>query len=199
MKTKLIAAALALLSFAMFGSLAVAQEDAFQKGSAALLQEDYVEAVKWYRLSAEQGDAKAQFALGALYTHGAGVPQNDTEAMKWYRLSAKQGLAEAQYSLGVMYANGEGVPENDTEAVKWYRLAADKGDAMAQSNLGVMYLQGRGVPEDFVQAYKWFNLAAAQGDQTAADNKEIARNLMTPQQIAEAQKLSSAWKPVGER
>ena len=163
MKTKLIAAALALLSFAMFGSLAVAQEDAFQKGSAALLQEDYVEAVKWYRLS------------------------------------AKQGLAEAQYVLGVMYANGEGVPENDTEAVKWYRLAADQGDAMAQSNLGVMYLQGRGVPEDFVQAYKWFNLAAAQGDQTAADNKEIARNLMTPQQIAEAQKLSSAWKPVGER
>jgi TPR repeat protein len=56
-----------------------------------------------------------------------------------------------------------------------------------------------GVPEDYVQAYKWWNLSAAQGDATAIENKEKLRKLMTPAQIAEAQRLSSEWKPVGSR
>lgn len=199
MKTKFIAAALALSSFAMFGSPATAQEDTFQKGAQAYKQGDSAEAAKWLRLSAERGNANAQFALGAMYTKGVGVPENDTEGVKWLRLSAKQGLAEAQFALGYMHANGRGVPQNDAEAVKWYRLAAEQGDDSAQNNLGHMYGRGQGVPEDFVQAYKWTNLAAAQGNENAKYNKEIVRKSMTPAQIAEAQKLSSAWKPVGER
>ena len=119
--------------------------------------------------------------------------------MKWYRLAADQGLAVAQFNLGASYAQGLGVPENDAEALKWWRLAAEQGNASAQNSLGIMYSKGEGVPEDFVQAYKWLNLAAAQGDKHARRNKEIARNQMTSAQIAEAQKLSSAWKPVGER
>ena len=199
MKTRFIVAALALSSFAMFGSPAVAQEDAFSKGVVADKSGDYVEAVKWYRLAAEQGHASAQYNLGVMYDQGEGVPENDTEAVRWYRLAAEQGDPKAQYNLGVMYDQGEGVPENDTEAVRWYRLAAEQGDASAQGNLGGMYGNGDGVPEDFVQAYKWWNLAAAQGNELANKNKEIVRKDMTPQQIAEAQKLSSAWKPVGER
>ena len=163
MKTRFIVAALALSSFAMFGSPALAQEDALQKAVQAYNQDDYVEAVKWYRLSAEQGNANAQFMIGLMYDRGEGVPENDAEAVKWYRLAAEQGDAEAQYNLGNMYANGEGVPE------------------------------------DLVQAYRWFNLAAAQGNEDAKANKEIARKEMTPAQKAEARKLSSEWKPVGDR
>lgn len=199
MKTKFIAAALALLSVAIFGSPAVAQEDAFSKGFQAYEQEDYVEAARWFRLAAEQGRPKAQFNLGVMYDDGDGVPENDIEAVKWYRLAADQGDARAQHNLGLMYHNGSGVPQNDAEAVKWWRLAAEQGHARAQHNLGFMYGTGKGVPEDFVQAYKWLNLSAAQGDENAKKGKEIVRKIMTPQQIAEAQKLSAAWKPVGER
>ncbi len=90
-----------------------------------------------------------------------------------------------------MYANGEGVPENDAEAVKWYRKAAEQGDASAQLNLGFMYYKGTGVPENDVKAYQWFSLAAAQGNSTAQSNKPIIAKLMTPAQIAEAQRLST--------
>jgi TPR repeat protein len=69
MKTKFIAAALALSSFAMFGSPATAQEDPFAKGSAAYQQADYVEAAKWFRLAAEQGNATAQSILGLMCTY----------------------------------------------------------------------------------------------------------------------------------
>jgi uncharacterized protein len=87
------------------------------------------------------------------------------------------------------------VPQNDAEAVRWYRLAADQGNASAQYSLGVMYEAGRGVTQNYVEAYKWWALAAAQGHVSAKENRDIVRGKMTPAQIAEAQKLSSAWKP----
>ena len=75
--------------------------DDFQDGVDAYDRKDYKEAVRLYRLSAEQGDAKAQFNLGNRYYNGQGVPQDYKEAVKWYRLSAEQGVAQAQYNLGV--------------------------------------------------------------------------------------------------
>ena len=94
--------------------------------------DDDAEAVRWYRLSVEQGFAAAQYNLGLMYEHGNGVPEDDAEAARWYRLSAEQGFASAQYNLGLMYAEGNGVPEDDAEAVRWYRLAAEQGHASAQ-------------------------------------------------------------------
>ena len=41
---------------------------------------------------AEQGDAQAQFTLGAMYYNGRGVPQDYKQAVKWYRLAAEQGF-----------------------------------------------------------------------------------------------------------
>ena len=41
--------------------------------------------VRWYRLAADQGHAKAQVNLGFAYTEGQGVPQDDQEAVRWTR------------------------------------------------------------------------------------------------------------------
>ena len=59
--------------------------------------------MKWYRKSAEQGIADAQFNLGVMYDEGRGVTQDYNEAVKWYRKSAEQGLRDAQFNLGLMY------------------------------------------------------------------------------------------------
>ena len=53
--------------------------------------EDLEKALKWYRLSAEQGDSVAQYNLGVMYEDGAGVDKDPAEALKWYRLSAEAG------------------------------------------------------------------------------------------------------------
>ena len=42
--------------------------------------QDAAEAVRWFRLAAEQGDALAQFDLGVMYATGGGVPQEDAAA-----------------------------------------------------------------------------------------------------------------------
>ena len=157
-----------------------------QDGAAAYNRGDYATALLLWRPLAEQGDANAQLNLGLMYRKGLGVPQDDTEAVKWYQRAAEQGLAQAQILLCAM-------PQRDT--ITWCRLAAERGDPGAQNILGIMYATGTGgAPQDFVQAYMWFNLAAPRYpdagkllDQTAA--------LMTPEQIAEAQKLAREWKP----
>ena len=88
-----------------------------------------LEAAKWYRLAAEQGDARGQYKLGVMYDNGEGLAKDVGEALKWYRLAAEQGDACAQYSLGWMYENGDGVDKDLAEALKWYRLAALQGDS----------------------------------------------------------------------
>jgi hypothetical protein len=94
-----------------------------------------------------------------------------------------------------MFAKGQGVPQKYPEAVKWYTRAADQGFADAQFNLGSLYYEGQAVPQDYVRAHMWFNLSAAQGMQDAATVRDTLARLMTPAQIAEAQKLAREWKP----
>lgn len=80
-----------------------------------------------YRIRAEQGDAKSQFQLGALYYHGKGVPKDYVEAARWYRKSAEQGDTNTQYSLAYLYHGGKGLPQDDLEAARWCQRAAEQG------------------------------------------------------------------------
>ena len=143
------------------------------------------------KLSAEQGDAAAQYNLGNMYRRGEGVPLNVVEAVKWYRLAAEQGYANAQFNLGFAYANGYGVPQNAAEAAKWYRLAAEQGYAIAQLNLGGMYATGRGVPQDYLAAYVWFSVAATQGNENAKTNRDRVVGILKPEQRARGKELAT--------
>jgi TPR repeat protein len=96
----------------------------------------------------------------------------------------------------LFYRQSTAVPQNDVEAVRWYRKAAHQGYVDAQFNLGAMYKNGLGVTQDYVQAHMWLDLAAMAGDRGAAENRNIVAALMTPAQIAEAQKLGREWKPI---
>ena len=59
------------------------------KGHAVrYLKADAGAAVDWFRRAADQGDNVAQFALGALYTQGLGVPKDYVEAYFLFHLAA---------------------------------------------------------------------------------------------------------------
>jgi TPR repeat protein len=66
-----------------------------------------------------------------------------------------------------------------------------------------MYREGWGVPQDYVLAHMWFNLAAAHYEspmrEMAARYRTMTEKVMTPAQIAEAQKLAREWKTKKER
>ena len=121
-------------------------------------------------------------------------------ALEEWRPLAEQGDADAQLGLGAMYFYGQGVPQDYAEAVKWYRLAAEQGQADAQIALGFMYFFGHGVPQDYVQAHMWYSLAAGRSspgedrDQLISYRDEVEAK-MSPEQIAEAERLAREWKP----
>ena len=116
-------------------------------------------------------------------------------ALEEWKPLAEQGNALAQALMGYMYKKGVGVPLNFAEAMKWYRLAAEQGNATAQAILGTMYVSRVGFPNEPVTSYMWWNLAAAQGHKDAAKWRDDVAKVMTPEQVAEAQKLALEWMP----
>jgi len=157
--------------------------------------QDYGEAIRWFRSAAEQGDSGAQYHLGGCYYNGHGVTKDYAEAVKWYRKAAEQGFSKAQYNIGICYRLGQGVTQNDVEAFKWCLQAAEQGQSDAQYDTGAAYSNGDGVPRNYVEAYKWENLAAAQGSEFAKKYLTIIEMRMTPEQVAEAQRLAAAFVP----
>ncbi|KAF9307089.1 hypothetical protein BGZ91_008472 [Linnemannia elongata] len=83
--------------------------------------------MEWFCMAADQGNAEAQYNVGAMYNYGEGVKQDFAKAVEWFRMAADQGDVDAQYYIGVMYTNGQGVTKNDSEARKWFQMAADQG------------------------------------------------------------------------
>src|SRR5206468_8163489 len=90
----------------------------------------------------------------------------------------------------------------------------------AQISVGDMYAKGEGVSQDFIEAYKWLNIAAASPEkqdlsafppeqreaakrlpwlagpvaETAKADRDKLAKQMTPEQIAEGQRLSREFK-----
>ncbi|MBC7101640.1 MAG: sel1 repeat family protein [Parvibaculum sp.] len=94
---------------------------------AAVVERNMEEAIKYYAIGAEWGDARAQADLGTLFDKGWGVPQDLAKAAKWYEAAARQGHASAQYNIGVMYEEGAGVEADKVKAYMYYQLAIEGG------------------------------------------------------------------------
>lgn len=90
------------------------------------------------RKLAEQGDAAAQFALGARYATGEEVKQDYSEAVRWFALAADQGHVLAQATLGAYYWAGRGVPPDMSKAYFWSALAQAGGDQASKYRVAVL-------------------------------------------------------------
>jgi uncharacterized protein len=101
------------------------------KSSLDWSDEDWIEAAKWCRQSAENGSRESQRRLAVLYLMGYGVPQDYTEANLWLLKAAEQGDVDSQYNLAVNYHKGRGVPQDFVRAHMWLDLATAHGDAEA--------------------------------------------------------------------
>jgi TPR repeat protein len=105
---------------------------------------------------------------------------------------AESGDTPSQCKLGDCYKEGVLVTKDYSEALRWYRMASDYGVAAARHDVGVMCLKGEGVPMDYVEAYAWFNLSVAGGYEFARQFRDdIAKRLMTPDQVARGQARST--------
>ncbi|HUX19247.1 MAG: tetratricopeptide repeat protein [Acidithiobacillus sp.] len=63
------------------------------------VQQDYLEAARWYGAAADQGDAPAQFNLGLMFYQGMGLPKDLRYAYELFSLAAAQGDSRAQAGM----------------------------------------------------------------------------------------------------
>lgn len=85
-------------------------------------------AYEWLiRLSAEEGNALAQYQLGELYLAGTEVtPKNPTLAFPWFVKAASGGIVDAYWRIGELYRMGaHGFAQNDDMSAAMYRKAAE--------------------------------------------------------------------------
>lgn len=100
------------------------------------IKPDTIQAVYWWRKSAEQGNPAAQNNMGAAYSNGWGnLTQNKETAIYWYKKAAEKNGAFPQKNLGRIYED----KENYEEAFIWYKKAAEHNNSpesyYAQSRL----------------------------------------------------------------
>jgi hypothetical protein len=113
------------------------------------------------QIKASQGDADAQFELGACYFNGDGVEQNREKGVRWFIKAADNGLRDAQSYVGTFYAQGSnGLAQNPNEAARYWEMAADQGFVEAQFHLGSHYDHGsNGFSVDIQKAILWYKKA----------------------------------------
>ncbi len=148
---------------------------------------------------AAQGDAGAQFELGARYADGNNAPRDLKLAARWFEKSAAGGLAPAQYRLGVLFERGLGVDRDLATARTWYERAATGGNVRAMHNLAVLLADGGGKP-DYAAAARWFRKASEYGVRDSQYNLAIlyARGLGGPQDLVQSYAWFSAAADQGD-
>jgi len=148
-------------------------------------------------------NAAAQSSQGAKGDSGRGVPQDRAQAAAWYRKAAELGDANAQFNLGLMYRYGPGYSPNLDRWVEAFGPAPGHASPTAQGSPAGKYNPGSGIPKNYIEAHKWMSLAVARatGDDQKrfADARDSLAKLMTPEQIAEAQKRATEWTVAFEK
>ena len=134
---------------------------------------DQSEAVKWYRMAAEQGLPDAVFELARCYRFGIGVRRNRTTALKWLHKAAERGHARAMVLLGKRCLDYDSGEYNSRKAVELFRKAAEQGEAWGMFHLGECYINGDGVKKDLDAAYLWFYKAVV----TAPEDERLYQSV----------------------
>lgn len=96
--------------------------------------DDFQSTFLWYKKSAENGYAPAQYEVGLKYLYGDDIEQNRYEALIWLEKAAYQGYKEALQKVISLYTVGRLVKKNLNRAKYWESYL----DGFDKEELGVL-------------------------------------------------------------
>lgn len=149
-------------------------------------KESIQKAMKYYKMSADLGNAKAQATYGVALQNGKEITQDLELGFKYLEKSANQGDLNGMSNYALALYNGDGTEKNTVQGLKYLKKAADLGNLFAQLNYGICakdpvvghqyfeklvnmnfkkaffyyardYLEGHGVKKDIVKAESIFH------------------------------------------
>ena len=122
--------------------------------------QQYEEAAKWLKRSADKGNPLAQFNYGFLLEKGLGVTQQTTQACSYYSKSTDQQNVKARFRLARCHELGLTGIKNLSLASYHYLLAAEAGDLLSRLRLARAFEKGQLGEKDLARATAWYRLAA---------------------------------------
>lgn len=179
---------------------ALVMGDFYQSGQG--VDQDMQKAARYYRIAFAGRDKIAAARLGSMILDGSLTEEDAGEnAYDWIAATAETGDQEAlawlekkalfepyaHLRIGMIFSEGLGFDVDPERAAKHFGPAARAGLVIAQEAMAEALASGSGVEQDFIEAHKWANIAAFGGSDSAAERRDVLAQLMTADQIAEAQ------------
>ncbi len=144
----------------------------FREGDG--VEQDYEQALAYYKKAAELGHAGAHESIGHFYAEGYGVERDFTEAFNWRRKGAELGSHTAMYGMAVQLFTSQGTPRDDAKMIELLTLLVAEAEGDSQSYalnlLGIAHELGRGVTADVPRALELYRAAQEAGDANAIHN-----------------------------
>jgi TPR repeat protein len=179
-----------------------ASEDAKAATDAQMGSIDYSNFVQ-VKKAAEQGDSRAMFQLGEMYSDGKDVQENFAEAAKWYRRSADAGYPEAHTSMGIIsLIKAVGLADGDESAVRFGSDESKKSEIISL----IIHLERLQIRNQMAlkESVKWLRMGAEQGHNA---NAQFVLGLLTgagvgvekdPVQAAKWIRLAATKEPAAQ-
>lgn len=127
-------------------------------------QENAAEALKWFRLSAEQGCIPAfRNAFNSVCSGLNGVRKDLNEAVRWAE-AVKDKVDMRNFYLSMIRTYQE--MKDYHNANRWCKIGLEAGSTSCAVELGMAYLYGeQGLPMNEKEAFRLFEVAARHGDE----------------------------------
>lgn len=134
---------------------------------------DYEQAVYWFRVAADAGDAEALALLAFCQLEGTGLPRDPVLARERLERASAAGSLTAKFHLGRALVGGWGGPPDAPRGVALYTAAAAMGHADATFNLASCLEAGWGCQPDRLAAKALYLRARAIGSPLKAPGLRI--------------------------
>ena len=158
------------------------------KGDECFGDGNYIEALKWYIKSSDNGNFFATYNVACMYYFGDGTNRNIDEAIKYFIKAVEQGDKEAANRLGIIYLADKNDKENaykylkisaerkslgglhsygqlllddkNIEGLKYIEEASKLGNGEASLFIGKLYEEGKYYSKDIKKAFEYYLKAA---------------------------------------
>lgn len=134
---------------------------------------DHEQAVYWFRVAADAGDAEGMALLALCQLEGTGLPRDPAKAREGMENASREGSLTAKFHLGRILVAGWGGDPDAPRGVALYTAAAAMGHADATFNLASCLDAGWGCQPDRLAAKALFLRARAMGSPLKAPGLRI--------------------------
>ena len=149
------------------GNPAAALEMGILNAKGELLEQNHVEAARWYGIAAERGLTDGSVNLAFLHLTGMGAAKDAHAGIEMLKAAAERGNHNAIWALYNLFNEGSYIAADPSEALHWLIVATQHGSGIAAGRLLVRWEAGDapGVSENDLVDY--LRGAADSGDPEA--------------------------------